>query len=210
MPEIKYIVYNYVIEVLFSSDPTTNITAESIASSLDDQMKVKICAFLNPLILEIRNRLPSIPLTKSTLNKAPFDIFPTLRYILQCYESIIAEHQQAQIEQAQREEQNVQLIGPSNRRRRRPKKRKKIKKHDSEVERNKNKNQSQPPAFQPPRLFSLFPNPGFQWRFIKVDSQNIAGIFGKSAPKQTGETIFNFAQRCFHENFDFKKLRINR
>ncbi|KAI7900005.1 uncharacterized protein BX663DRAFT_172057 [Cokeromyces recurvatus] len=93
MPEVKYTVYNHVIETLFSSGQTT-ITAENIASSLNEQMKARICAFLNPLILQIRNRLPAIPLTKDTLNKAPFDILPALRYILENYESTIADNQQ--------------------------------------------------------------------------------------------------------------------
>lgn len=108
------------------------------------------------------------------------------------------------------EEQAVQVVESPNQQRRRPKKKKKSKKskkRNLSTEKDNSKKQ-----FQPQRLFSLFPNLGFKkWRSIKVDSQNIAGIFGKSIRRQQAEeTVFNFAQRCFYDNFDFKKLRINR
>ncbi|KAI7898160.1 uncharacterized protein BX663DRAFT_582577 [Cokeromyces recurvatus] len=66
----------------------------NISSSLNDQTQDRIRAFLNPLIVEIRNRLPSLPVTKETLNNAPFNIIPMLRHILEKYQSIIAEKQQ--------------------------------------------------------------------------------------------------------------------
>ncbi|KAI8073508.1 uncharacterized protein B0P05DRAFT_580265 [Gilbertella persicaria] len=208
MPEVKHIVYNHVMETLFSSGPT-NITAENIASSLNEQMKARVCLSLNPLMLQIRNRLSATPLIRDVLNKAPFDILPALRYILENYESTIAKNQQSQIEVAQQEQQSVEAVVPLIQQRRRPKKKKKKKpkQRNSSTENNNSKNELQPPKFQPPRLFSLFPNPGFKWRFIKVDGQSIAGIFGRSSPKKPEETVFNFAQRCFYDNFDFKNLK---
>ncbi|KAI8069797.1 uncharacterized protein B0P05DRAFT_580531 [Gilbertella persicaria] len=162
MPEVKYIVYNHVMETLFSSGPTT-ITAENIASSLNEQMKARVCLFLNPLRLQIRNILSATPLTRDVLNKAPFDILPALRYILENYKSTIAKDQQSQIEVAQQEQQSVEAVVPLIQQRRRPKKKK-----------------------------------------PKQHGQNIAGIFGRSSPKKPEETVFNFAQRCFYDNFDFK------
>ncbi|KAI8078183.1 uncharacterized protein B0P05DRAFT_470570 [Gilbertella persicaria] len=208
MPEVKYIVYNHVMETLFSSCPTT-ITAENIVSSLNKRMKVRACLFLKSLMSQIRNILSATPLTRDVLNKAPFDILPALRYILENYESTIAKNQQSQIEVAQQEQQSVEAVVSLIQQRRRPKK-KKTKQRNLSTENNNSKNELQPPKFQSPRLLSLFPNPGFEWRFIKVDGQNIAGIFGRSSPKKPEETVFNFAQRCFYDNFDLKKLKINR
>ncbi|KAI8092428.1 uncharacterized protein B0P05DRAFT_577272 [Gilbertella persicaria] len=208
MPEVKYIVYNHVMETLFSSVPTT-ITAENIASSLNKRMKARVCLFLNPLMLQIRNRLSATSLTRDVLNKALFDILPALIYILENYKSTIAKNQQSQIEVAQQEQQSVEAVVPLIQQRRRPKKKKKPKQRNSSTENNNSKNEFQPPKFQPPRLFSLFPNPGFKWRFIKVDGQSIAGIFWKGSLRKPEETVFNFAQRCFYDNFDFKKLKIN-
>ncbi|PHZ10582.1 uncharacterized protein RHIMIDRAFT_298642 [Rhizopus microsporus ATCC 52813] len=59
----------------------------------------------------------------------------------------------------------------------------------------------------PPRLFSLFPNPGLGWRFIKVDAQNLTGIFPEAKhEKQINESPFDHNQRQFFHMFDFKKL----
>ncbi|KAI8646343.1 hypothetical protein BD408DRAFT_266973 [Parasitella parasitica] len=44
MPVIKYIIYNHVLEILFSSGPET-ITAENIASSLDQQTQKRVGTF---------------------------------------------------------------------------------------------------------------------------------------------------------------------
>ncbi|KAI8091163.1 uncharacterized protein B0P05DRAFT_302406 [Gilbertella persicaria] len=120
MPEVKHIVYNHVMETLFSSGPTT-ITAENIASSLNEQMKARVCLFLNPLMLQVKNRLSATPLTKDALNKAPFDILLALRYILENYESTIAKNQQSQIEVAQQEQQSVKAVVALIQQRRRPK-----------------------------------------------------------------------------------------
>ncbi|KAG2197041.1 hypothetical protein INT47_009757 [Mucor saturninus] len=60
-----------------------------------------------------------------------------------------------------------------------------------------------------PRIFSLFPNPGLQWRFIKIDSQNVTGIFpGSKLKKEIDETLFSFTQRYFYDCFNFAKSKI--
>lgn len=53
MATIKYIVYEHVLDVVFSVGPA-NITADDIASSLSEEIKVKIRAFVNPLISELK------------------------------------------------------------------------------------------------------------------------------------------------------------
>lgn len=48
------------------------------------------------------------------------------------------------------------------------------------------------------RLFNLSPNPGMKWRFVKIDSQNLIGIFGRNTlQKQAEKRPFDFTQRSF-------------
>jgi hypothetical protein len=55
------------------------------------------------------------------------------------------------------------------------------------------------------RCFSLFPNPGLSWRFIKIDNQNISGIFPEAAGKKDpSDSAFDHAQKCFFKVFNFK------
>ncbi|EIE90050.1 hypothetical protein RO3G_14761 [Rhizopus delemar RA 99-880] len=206
MPLIKYIVYNHVLEILFSTPSST--LPENIGSSVDKQTQDKIRNFLNPLILEIKDRLPPAPITKETLNNAPFNIMPVFRHILSKYESIIDANQQitpvVQLTVASQQQPNLlQQAEGSNQPRQRPKKKKKVLKNENPRERNNKDRQ-----FQPPRLFSLFPNPSLKWRFIKIDSQNLQGIFGRRTHQQQEETPFDLTQRSFFECFDFKKLKI--
>ncbi|KAI8090752.1 hypothetical protein BDF21DRAFT_396185 [Thamnidium elegans] len=46
-----------------------------------------LSAFINPLIVELKNRSPSFSITKVTQNTNPFSILPALRHILSKYES---------------------------------------------------------------------------------------------------------------------------
>ncbi|KAI7899455.1 uncharacterized protein BX663DRAFT_441175 [Cokeromyces recurvatus] len=78
------IVYDHVLNDLFSSVPV-HITAGNISNSLNEQTQKRVRIFLNPLMLKIRNRLPSLPVRKEMLNSAPFNIMPTLRYIREKY-----------------------------------------------------------------------------------------------------------------------------
>ncbi|KAI8090771.1 hypothetical protein BDF21DRAFT_483754 [Thamnidium elegans] len=50
-------------------------------------IKDAIQAFINPLIVELKNRSPSFSITKVTQNTNPFSILPALRHILSKYES---------------------------------------------------------------------------------------------------------------------------
>lgn len=202
MPVIKHIVYEHVLDAVFSPGPQ-NTMAGDIASSISEEIQDKIRTFLNPIMLEIKNRLPSFPVTRETLSKAPFGIMPALRYVLIKYGSLIEENPQPQPAtrpQSVLAEQSEQTDQPN---RRRPKKKKKAKK-DAKKDKNEKK-------FVPPRMFSLFPNPSLRWRFIKIDSQNLAGIFpGAILQKQGEETPFQHTQRSFFAYFNFIKLKINK
>ncbi|GAA5809216.1 hypothetical protein MFLAVUS_002621 [Mucor flavus] len=60
-----------------------------------------------------------------------------------------------------------------------------------------------------PRRFSLFPNPTLHWRFIKIDAQNLTGIFPDAKQKkQANESSFDRQQRRFYQMFAFKRLGI--
>ena len=92
MPYIKSIVYGHILEILFNVQPST--LPENIGSSVNKETQDKIRKYLNPLIVEIKNRLPPAPITKATLSKAPFDIMPVFRHILSKYESMIEANQE--------------------------------------------------------------------------------------------------------------------
>lgn len=199
MPVVKHIVHEHVLNVVFSPGPGA-IGADSISTSLNSEEQDKIRTFLNPLILEIKNRIPSFPVTKETLNKAPFSIMPVLKHILEKYESLIAEAplpvpvSELQIIAQEQSDVTDQVN-------KRPRKKKKVRKNydKNDVKRD----------FQPPRLFSLFPNPSLHWRFIKIDSQNLTGIFPTATLERLEEeTLFEFTQRSFFARFNFTKLNI--
>ncbi|GAA5813215.1 hypothetical protein MFLAVUS_006689 [Mucor flavus] len=60
-----------------------------------------------------------------------------------------------------------------------------------------------------PRRFGLFPNPTLHWRFIKIDAQNLTGIFPEAKQKkQANESSFDYQQRCFYQMFALKRLDI--
>ncbi|KAG2209217.1 hypothetical protein INT47_005509 [Mucor saturninus] len=141
MPAVKkHIVYEHVLNVMFFSGPGT-INSDNISISLNTEEQENICAFLNPLILEIKNRIPAFPVTKATLNNAPFSIMPVFKHILEKYESLIVEAplpfpvSQVQIIPQLQLDETDQVN-------KRPRK-------------NNNDNNGVKRDFQPPRLFSL-------------------------------------------------------
>ncbi|KAI7889213.1 uncharacterized protein EV154DRAFT_592502 [Mucor mucedo] len=201
MPVVKHIVYEHVLNVLFSPGLGA-INSDNISTSLNSEEQENICTFLNPLILEIKNRIPAFPVTKATLNNAPFSIMPVLKHILEKYESLIVEAplpvpvSQLEIISQEQSDETDQVN-------KRPKKKKKVKK-------NKNDNNGVKRDFQPPRLFSLFPNPGLHWRFVKIDSQNLTGLFPTASMERLEEeTVFEYTQRYFFARFNFAKININ-
>ncbi|CEG82063.1 hypothetical protein RMATCC62417_16189 [Rhizopus microsporus] len=92
----KRLVYEHILDEVFSFEPQATAIPQNILSSTSQEVQDTIQAFISPLILEVKNRLPSFSITKSALNKVPFDIMPALRHILLKYETLIAENPQLQ------------------------------------------------------------------------------------------------------------------
>ncbi|GAA5812996.1 hypothetical protein MFLAVUS_006462 [Mucor flavus] len=191
---VKYLVYQFIFDGVFSSQPTTVEVPDDTVPPTEQDDKHKIQGLIANSTLEIRNRLPSFPVTKETLNKAPFDIMLALRHMLSKYEDLIAKNpnpQTQESEQKPHEKSNTKT--------------KKQKGKNPEAKKQTEK------KFIPPRVFSLFPSPGLRWRFIKIDSQNLKSIFPDVAPKQNhNETLYEYTLRCFYECFNFGKLKIKR
>jgi hypothetical protein len=139
--------------------------------------------------------LSSFSITKAIQNTDSFGILPTLGHILSKYEPLIAGNPMSQTHDSQPEPSQDSSHSSSRKK-----------------EKGKGKSKSEDEQrFVPPRLFSMFPNPGLQWRFIKVDSQNVTGIFpGAALKKETDETLFSYTQRYFYNCFNSAKLGIRR
>ncbi|ORE03062.1 hypothetical protein BCV72DRAFT_316222, partial [Rhizopus microsporus var. microsporus] len=148
---LKNLVYNHVYdEVLVRCEPSS--IPDEMLGRFDSDVASSLSSFLNPLILEMKSRMPMLPVSKVSLNNGPFKILPALRHILEKYE-------------------NLHMAQPSP-----------IDKDNAS-------------KLVPPRLFSLFPNPGLGWRFIKVDAQNLTGIFPEAKQeKQINESPFDHNQ----------------
>ncbi|KAI7891624.1 uncharacterized protein EV154DRAFT_481056 [Mucor mucedo] len=139
---------------------------------------------LTPSIQETKNAQEPLAIILT----APFGILPALRHILSKYESIVAETPISQKRNLE-PEKSQDIIQPGGK-----------KEKDDNAKR-----------FVPPKIFSLFPDTGLQWRFIKIDSQNVTSIFpGSYLKKEKDETFFSFTQRYFYDCFNFAKLKIRR
>ncbi|CEG80382.1 hypothetical protein RMATCC62417_14732 [Rhizopus microsporus] len=99
---IKNLVYEHVLDQVLSSNPVTAI-ADDILTSLNQEVKDTIQVFISPLIVELKNRLPSFSITKATQNTNPFGILPALMHILSKYESLIAGNPMPQAHDSQPE-----------------------------------------------------------------------------------------------------------
>ncbi|KAG2208537.1 hypothetical protein INT47_010233 [Mucor saturninus] len=162
---IKKLVYNHVYDQVFTHPQLSSIPVDILAF-FDPDVGNNLTSFLDPLILEVKNRISTLPLSKESLNNEPFKILPVLRYILKKYDDI----------------------------------------YNAQATQNEKIDSMKSPL---PRRFSLFPNPSLHWRFIKIDSQNLSGIFPDAKQnKQPNESSFDHQQRCFYQMFDFKRLGI--
>ncbi|CEG76409.1 hypothetical protein RMATCC62417_11308 [Rhizopus microsporus] len=117
------------------------------------------------MIQPVRNIIPDFRLSREEVTKNLFTVLAMMNHILQLYEQVniqLQQHAQPQqlpeqlAQPIQTEQpleqlpaQAVQLVRPQE--------------------------QSRQP--QQPRLFSLFPNPSFKCRFVKVDGQNLFTLF---------------------------------
>ncbi|GAA5808492.1 hypothetical protein MFLAVUS_001883 [Mucor flavus] len=162
---IKNLVYNHVYDQVLTHPQLSSIPVDILAL-FDPDVGNNLTSFLNPLILEVKNRISTLPQSKESLNKEPFKILPTLRHILEKYDDIY----KAQATQKDKTDFMKSVL---------------------------------------PRRFSLFPNPTLHWRFVKIDAQNLTGIFPDAKQKkQANESSFDHQQRCFYQMFAFKRLYI--
>ncbi|KAI7899683.1 uncharacterized protein BX663DRAFT_554638 [Cokeromyces recurvatus] len=157
----------------------------NIAFSLNEEAQGNIRALLKPLIWEIRNRLPSFPMTKETLNKAPFGIIPALRYILVKYEALIEENPQTQPGLLEQSEQT----NPPNRKRLKKKKVKKNKKTSKDNK--KKKTQATSPSISKTSL-----------ELHNFTSEEINRYFRPCAVDPNRKDAFV----SYHENTDIRRL----
>lgn len=76
---IKYLAYQYILNELFSLQLKTAEIPDDILPSTKQDEKRKIQGYVGNLSFEIINRLPLFPVTKETLNKAPFWYYTGLK-----------------------------------------------------------------------------------------------------------------------------------
>ncbi|GAA5807445.1 hypothetical protein MFLAVUS_000806 [Mucor flavus] len=84
---IKNLVYNHVYDQVLTHPQLSSIPVDILAL-FDPDVGNNLTSFLNPLILEVKNRISALPLSKESLNKEPFKILPALRHILEKYDDI--------------------------------------------------------------------------------------------------------------------------
>ncbi|PHZ13402.1 uncharacterized protein RHIMIDRAFT_305406 [Rhizopus microsporus ATCC 52813] len=84
---LKNLVYNHVYdEVLVRCEPSS--IPDEMLGRFDSDVASSLSSFLNPLILEMKSRMPMLPVSKVSLNNGPFKILPALRHILEKYENL--------------------------------------------------------------------------------------------------------------------------
>ncbi|KAG1140190.1 hypothetical protein G6F37_009310 [Rhizopus arrhizus] len=96
---IKYLVYQHILNQVFSLQLKTVEIPDDILPFTKQDDKRKIQGFIGNLSFQIRNRLLLFPVTKETLNKAPFGIMPALRHMLSKYETLIANNSNPQTQE---------------------------------------------------------------------------------------------------------------
>jgi cell envelope opacity-associated protein A len=156
--------------------------------------------FLNDIIQPVRNRILHFPLSREEVTKNPFTALAMVNHILQFYEQVniqLQQHVQPQQRPEQLQEQLAQPIQTEQPLEQLP---------AQAVQLVRPQEQTRQP--QQPRLFSLFPNPSFKWRIVKVDGHNLFTLFPDThLQEEENETNFAFAARCFFNSFNFTKLK---
>jgi len=184
---VKKLVYNYIFDEVL-----TKIARSDMQDDFLDQDTLNLApnlqAYIDRIIQPIRNRLPQLPLDKKTITANPFTVLNAMTFILDLYEQEIVQAQQQQPEQQQPEQQQPEQQQPE---------------QQQPEQQRQRRVQS--------RLFSLFPNPSYKWRFIKLDGENLNTVFHDTQlPRQDNESSYHHNVRCFFEAFNFEKLDINR
>ncbi|EIE86300.1 hypothetical protein RO3G_11011 [Rhizopus delemar RA 99-880] len=96
---IKYLAYQYILNEVFSLQLKTIEIPDDILPSTKQDDKRKIQGFIGNLSFDIRSCLLLFPVTKETLNVAPFSIMPALRHMLSKYETLIANNPNPQTQE---------------------------------------------------------------------------------------------------------------
>ncbi|ORE12298.1 hypothetical protein BCV71DRAFT_95242 [Rhizopus microsporus] len=73
-------------KVFVRSDPSS--IPDGILGVFDSEVASSLFSFLNPLILEMKNSMPTLSVSKVSLNNGPFKILSVLRHILEKYETL--------------------------------------------------------------------------------------------------------------------------
>lgn len=74
---IKHPVYEHILDEMFSFEPQVAVVPKKYPFFYTNQeVQDIIQALISSLSLELKNLLLLFPITKTTLNKAPFDIMP--------------------------------------------------------------------------------------------------------------------------------------
>ncbi|CEP14296.1 hypothetical protein [Parasitella parasitica] len=99
---ITNLVNEHVLHQVLSSSPVAAIV-DNFITSISQEMKDTMRAFINPLIVQLKNRVPSLTTTEATLNTNLFGILPAIRHMLSNYGSLIAENRKPQTHRSQLE-----------------------------------------------------------------------------------------------------------
>lgn len=95
MRTVKNLVYDYILDEIFTNQERTNIP-ENIISIEEFEALPDLQATLDTLIQPIINRSPRVPVTRVEVTKDPFMILTILRYILEYYENLDLSEQSQQ------------------------------------------------------------------------------------------------------------------
>ncbi|GAA5815767.1 hypothetical protein MFLAVUS_009282 [Mucor flavus] len=195
---IKNLVYNHVYDQVLTHSQPSSVYVDILAL-FDPDVASNLTSFLNPLILEVKNRMSTLPLTKENLCQVEV-------LELEDYKNPLLGYPLRDIVMISRQNLNKEPFEIL------PALRYILNKYDdiykAQAAQTDKADSTKPPL---PRRFSLFPNPSLHWRFIKIDAQNLTGISPEAKQKkQANESSFDHQQRCFYQAFAFKKLGIQR
>ncbi|CEG80614.1 hypothetical protein RMATCC62417_14919 [Rhizopus microsporus] len=85
MGKIKNLLFDHILDKVFLRDITQiPITEAMFPDNIDSIPRLQ--RLVGESILQIRNRLPTLPISRAVVTEHPFQILPVLKYILQFYE----------------------------------------------------------------------------------------------------------------------------
>lgn len=108
MKIIKNIVYDHLLDNVLTGPLEPLQIPDQIIPDNITITNNEILGFLNDNITPLRNRLPTLPISKVTLSKNPQAIIPVLRYLSNVYQELQEENEQ----QVQQQQQQQNFIRP--------------------------------------------------------------------------------------------------